>query len=155
MYEYKKLVITACSVILSNLVFAGNDGTWRLMSALSSGPAWSDPGRTQTIILQPELSETFAANSTTELFGDGEIFFGLQHPLAHHLQVQLGVAGVGTTAIPLSGDVWQDADPNFNNLSYEYKISHAHVAVKGKLLTDGYQWVQPYISALHRTKITR
>jgi opacity protein-like surface antigen len=117
------------------------------MTTLSLGPAWSAPGQTQTIYLQPELPETFAANTTTEIFGDGEIFFGLQRAVAHHLQTQLGLAFVGTTSIPLNGDVWQDADPNFNNLSYNYRINHAHVAVKGKLFTDIYQWMQPYISA--------
>ncbi len=139
-------MMTTLSIISTNLVFADDDGQWRLMGTLSAGPAWSDPGKTQTIYLQPAFPETFAANSTTEIFGDGEIFLGLQHHLVHHLKGQLGLAVAGTTAIPLNGDVWQDADPNFNNLSYQYKISHAHVAVKGKLLTNIYQWVQPYIS---------
>ena len=116
------------------------------VATLSLGPAWSSPGKTQTLYLQSALPQTFAANSTTKAFGDGDIFLGLQHRLAPQLQAQLGLAVAATSAIPLNGDIWQDADPELNNLLYNYKISHAHVAVKGKLLTDRYPLVQPYVS---------
>ena len=144
--KVNKLVLAALGITLTSLVFASNDALWRPLATVSLGPAWSAPGATQTIYLQPELPETFAKNATLEVFGDGEIFLGLQHALAHHLQAQLGLALAGTTAIALNGDIWQDADLNFNNLSYQYKISHAHVAVKAKLLTELFQRVQPYIS---------
>lgn len=141
-----KVVITALGIFFTNLVLAGNDSAWRPVATLSSGPAWSAPGKTQTIYLQPELPETFAANSMTEVFGAGDVFLGLQHHLVHHLQAQFGVTVAGTTAIPLKGDIWQGADPDFNNLSYDYKINHAHVAVKAKFLTDISSWIQPYVS---------
>jgi opacity protein-like surface antigen len=141
-----KVVMTTLGVLLTSLAFAGNDDPWRLVATLSAGPAWSTPGESQTIYVQPELAETFAPNSTTQVFADGEMFLGLQHPVAQDIQGQLGLAVADTTGIPLNGDIWQDADPDFNNLSYNYKISHVHIAVKGKLLTDMYQAVQPYIA---------
>lgn len=142
-----KVVTTTLSAIFATQAFSAYNNSWRPVATLSAGPAWSAPGATQTIYLQPELPESFNANTTTEIFADGEIFLGLQHLLTSHLQSQIGLTLAGTTAIPLNGDIWQDADPNFNNLTYDYKISHTHVAAKGKLLTTVYPWVQPYVSA--------
>lgn len=145
--KVNNLVMTTLCMVFTSLVSAGDDGSWRLMSALSSGPTWSTPGAKQTVYLQAELPETFAPNFSSKMFGIGEIFLGLQHPVISHLYGQFGIAIAGTTGISLNGDIWQDADPDLNNLSYKYKISHDHLAVKAKLLTDVYQLVQPYISA--------
>ncbi|KTD46277.1 outer membrane protein [Legionella quateirensis] len=145
-----KVVTIACGITLTGLVCAGDggsiDSSWRPAATLSLGPVWSTPGKTQTIYLQPELRETFAAQSTTEKFGSGELFLGLQHYFSPKLFAQIGFAVATTTVIPLNGDIWQDADPDFNNLFYDYKIKHTRLAVKGKLLTDFYQLVQPYLS---------
>lgn len=138
-------VTIALGMAVTSVLFAGA-GSLRPLVTLSLGPAWSTPGETQTLYLQPALPETFVANSTTEILGEGEIFLGLHHRLTSHLQAQLGLAGAATTALSLHGDVWQDADPDLNNLSYGYKISHSHIALKGKLLTDISQLVQPYVS---------
>ena len=142
----KHIVMLTLGLCCTSLSFAGDVNTWKKMGTLSLGPAWSAPGSTQVIAVQPELVEAFVAKSATQTFGDGEIFLGLQHHLQDNLQVQLGVAAAATTPISLHGDVWQDADPDFNNLFYQYKIAHSHVAAKGKLLTEAYQLVQPYLS---------
>lgn len=141
-----KLVTITLGMTFAGLLLASGESTWKRVTTISGGPAWSTPGQTQTIYLQPALPETFAANPTTAIFADGEIFLGLQHHLMSSLQAQLGLAVAATTAIPLNGDIWQDADPSFNNLSYDYQITHAHIAVKGKLLTERYQLLQPYVS---------
>jgi len=145
--KVNKVVTISLGITLSSLVFAGeNDNLWRPVGTLSLSPAWCSPGETQTVYVQPNLPETFTANSTTEDFVNSELFLSLQHRLTPPLLAQLGLAVATTTTIPLNGDIWQDADPDFNNLFYDYKIRHTHLAAKGKLLADVYQLVQPYIS---------
>ncbi|HFK5879090.1 TPA: outer membrane protein, partial [Legionella pneumophila] len=47
----------------------------------------------------------------------------------------------------LQGVIWDDADPEFNNHSYQYKIRNSRIAVKGKLLLDKGYWLMPWVSA--------
>lgn len=114
--------------------------------ALSAGPALSNNGHTQTIRLQPDLEQTYAASNTSQLLASGEIFIGLQQTLNARYTAQFGLALAASSNANLNGDIWQDADPDFNNFSYKYQVSHAHVAVKGKFLADLGQMVKPYVS---------
>jgi opacity protein-like surface antigen len=113
---------------------------------LSAGPALSNNGHTQTISLQPDLEQTFAALNTSQLLASGEIFIGVQKELNYRHAAQFGLALAASSNANLNGDIWQDADPDFNNFSYKYQISHAHVAVKGKFLADFDTIVKPYMS---------
>jgi opacity protein-like surface antigen len=150
--KLNKVVTVALGLALINQVFAGDGGNsidhkWRPVVALGLSHAWSNsPGETQTIYLQPELAETWTSNSAKKKFTVGELFLGLQHNFTPTLFAQLGFAAATTTAITLNGEIWQDADPDMNNLTYSYKIKHTRLAVKGKLLTNVHQLVQPYIS---------
>lgn len=113
---------------------------------VSAGPAWSSNGSHQTILLQPDLEQTFAASNTSHSLSSGEIFLGLQRELNARFAGQFGLALALSSNANMTGDIWQDADPNFNNFSYDYQISHTHVAVKGKLLADIAYVVKPYVS---------
>src|SRR3990167_2896846 len=88
---------------------------------VSVGPAWNSSGQTQTIALQPDVSKTYAALDKSQPFVNGELFLGWQRGLPSHslgsLWGQLGVFFAGSTNAPLSGDIWEDANPNFNNFS--------------------------------------
>ena len=114
---------------------------------LSAGTAWEHVGETQTFFLTPSIEKTYAANHSRHTLTDGEIFLGKQMPLAHHLQGQLGLALAATSNAKLSGDIWDDADQQFNNFNYQYKIRHTHFAAKGKLLGDYGYMITPWISA--------
>lgn len=100
------------------------------------GPAWSNPGKTQTIVLEPGVQYTFEKTNGTNTIGVGEIFVGFEHLLSPDYKGQLGVAFLGATNVNLTGDVLIDSDPNFNNMFYTYSINHLHFALKGKLLSD-------------------
>ena len=147
-----KVVISLFGFTLTHAALAGTMGQstpsegWKKVATLSLGPSWADGGKTQTFYVESDLQQTYAANNKAQLLGSGEIFLGLQHRLTHHLQAQLGLAAATTTSTRLYGDIWQDADPDLNNFYYSYHINHTHVAVKGKLLTDITNIVQPYIS---------
>ena len=57
------------------------------------------------------------------------------------------MAFVVTGAAKLSGDIWDDADPQFDNYTYQYQIKHSHFALKGKLLLDmGYIIIAYYLT---------
>ena len=117
------------------------------MVTLSASGILANGGATQTFFLQPTVEKTYVSQSDMRGIVGGEVFLGYVHQLSTHLQGQLGVAAVTTSNAQLKGDIWEDADPNFNNYTYSYNLTHTHVALKGKLLADAGMWAQPYVSA--------
>ena len=119
---------------------------WRPVITLSAGPAWSDNGKTQTFFLQPDIEKTYTGKKRSSTLGSGELFLGLQKQLNDRVLGQFGIAIAGASNIKLSGDIWEDADPDFNNFTYAYNVNHLRVAAKGKLLANWEHSVAPYIS---------
>lgn len=141
--------LTLSASMFACSAFAGTMGTvpsWTWVAAVSAGPVWEQAGQTQTILLAPEIEKTYAARKSTDTLFDGEFFIGLQKTFPQQLQGQLGLAVAATSNAGLSGEIWDDADPIFNNYTYSYKIQHTHLAVKGKLLADRGYWLIPWIS---------
>ncbi len=121
--------------------------SWSPVFTVSISPAWTTAGTSQTFYLQPRLRNTYEPSHDSNLFADGEIFLGMQHTFANRpLSAQFGLALAATNNTSASGDIWDDANPDFNNFTYNYQVSHRHVAVKGKLLTNNGYIVNPYIS---------
>lgn len=148
-----KAVITALSLIFTPYTLAGTMGgrsccpeVWRPFVALSAGPFWNKAGKTQTINLTPFYQQTYTVDSHSKVAGSGEVVLGLQNTFFSCLQAQLGIAGAYTSNVRIAGDIWQGADPDFNNFNYSYKIKHAHLAAKGKLLGKFHPFIQPYLS---------
>ncbi|MCL9683985.1 outer membrane protein [Legionella maioricensis] len=145
-----KVVVGTLGICIYGGVMAGTMGevpnSWARVITLSAGPAWTDSGDTPTFFLAPEIEKTYNAAQNTSTLFDGEVFLGVQHSLNAVISGQIGLAVAATTSTTINGEIWDDADPQFNNLVYSYKINHAHVAVKGKLLADmGYMAI-PYVS---------
>jgi opacity protein-like surface antigen len=114
--------------------------------SLSVGPAWYKEGKTQTFLLQPDVEKSYQAHRKSDVAGIVEFFYGRQKSLNSHFSGQIGAAFATATSARLSGDIWEDADPDFNNFYYNYKVSHAHFSVKGKLLAEMGSIVTPYLS---------
>ena len=75
--------------------------------------------------MYPHLfKKTYSANQSTQTLFDGELFLGIEKPLLFDLEGQLGLAVAATSNAKLSGDIWDDADPLFNNFNYTYNIQH-------------------------------
>lgn len=121
-----------------------SSGAW--VAALSLGSIWEHGGSTQTFYLAPEIEKSYVASQSTNALFDGEVFLGAQKTLSQILQGQLGLAVAATSNSNLNGVIWDDADPQFSNYTYGYKIQHTHVAVKGKLLVDAGLWLTPWVS---------
>ncbi|MFO2970957.1 porin family protein [Legionella pneumophila serogroup 10] len=146
------LVLATVASVMASSVAAGTAGSvvpsqdWTWVGSLSAGPVWANAGKTQTFYLAPELEKTYAATKESNTFASGELFVGMQKALMASLQGQLGLALATTGNAHLQGIIWDDADPEFNNHSYQYKIQHTRFAVKGKLLMDKGYWLIPWVS---------
>lgn len=115
--------------------------------ALNVGPSWTDAGDNQTFYLQPDVQKAYIAGNNSNTFVNSEAFLGVWSPINNWLQAQLGLAVAQTTYASFTGDIWEDADPEFNNFYYEYQAQHTRVALKGKLVADNGFLIQPWLSA--------
>jgi opacity protein-like surface antigen len=118
--------------------------SWVLTASLGTG--WESAGDTQ-FFLAPDIQKTFAANRSTHSFVNGDLFLGIQHALRQNLQGQIGLEVAHTGDADLTGNVWDDADANFNNYTYKYAVQQTRIALKGQLIGDLGLPVQPWISA--------
>lgn len=119
---------------------------WSWVASVSGGPVWEKAGKTQTFYLTEDIEKTYYAQKPTHATFDGEIFLGLQTGVFNNILGQLGLAAAATTNVHLSGDIWDDAAPEFNNYTYEYKIQHTHIALKGALVYETNCWILPWIA---------
>lgn len=115
------------------------------VASLSGGVSWVHAGEVQTFFLTPDIEKTFTADRHTQALANGELFVGLQKTVVKKLEGQVGVVLAATKATNLSGLIWEDADPQFANHSYSYKIRHRYIGVQGKLLYDAGSFM-PWIS---------
>lgn len=150
MKRYHPLLL-ALTAMTSTSVIAGTMGPvepdWTWVGSISGGPVWARGGDTQTFYLTPEIEKSYVAKKSTKTLGTGEIFLGIQKTLCPDWIGQIGLAGAYSGNFKAEGIIWDDADPQFDNYSYRYKINHGRVAVKGKLIYDQDFWVMPWISA--------
>jgi opacity protein-like surface antigen len=130
---------------LANIAPAIPQTDWKWVTSISMGPAWTSAGDTQTFDLTPDIEKTFKAKQANSTLGSVELFFGLQKPLFNQVLGQLGLMLSRATNADLRGNIWDDADPQFDNYTYQYKIRHNAVALKGLLLLDKGSWL-PWIS---------
>ncbi|MDF1757854.1 MAG: porin family protein [Legionellaceae bacterium] len=111
------------------------------------GPAWTNAGQTQTILLLPNVEKAYVADKFTRTLMNGEVFLGYQGNVLFNAFGQLGIAYGFTNNAKLTGNVWEDADPDFNNFYYQYNAFFSHVTIKGKLLKQLTETLSPYIAA--------
>jgi hypothetical protein len=84
-------------------------------------------------------------SSNTLLYG--ELFLGMQKQLTPRFISQFGFSIAGSTDAKLSGDIWDDANPDFNDYTYSYSVNEARVTATGKMLVDiNYYDLLPYVS---------
>lgn len=94
--------------------------TYRYVAALSLGPGWGYvTGNNQTFSLQQDLVKSYVTSPNSSALGYGELFAGLQTVISDTIALQFGLGLGGGTDTALQGDIWEDADPDFNNYYYE------------------------------------
>ncbi|MDF1684924.1 MAG: SPOR domain-containing protein [Legionellaceae bacterium] len=122
--------------IKNNTPSLESDGSHPGFVTFNFGPGWSDAGKTQTFSVQPDIQSTYVKTNNTRAVAVGEIFAGYEHAIYPEYKGQLGFAVQGASNLDLTGDVWVDSDPNFNNMFYTYSINHLAFALKGKLISE-------------------
>lgn len=115
--------------------------------SLSIGPSWEGAGQAQTLDLTSDIIKTYTTDKPTNTLPTGELFLGIKGSLPKQLEGQIGLDIIATGPATLSGDIWDDGDPNFNNYTYQYKVNHKAVRLSGKLLGNWNLPVIPWISA--------
>lgn len=137
--------VSAYAGSMGNLTEPLTAGDLRVVT-LSLGASWAQ-SNSLTELLAPEVINTYTANHNDDPFIIGEIFAGMQRELSPGWFGQLGVAVAGGGNADMSGDIWANAQPEFDNYTYKYSVNRVFVGLKGKVLTDlGYMGVQPYLS---------
>lgn len=115
--------------------------------SVSGGSSWVGAGRNQTVFFTPNIVRTYTAPTTNQHLPIGELFVGIQNPLPYDWKGQIGLAFVSTGNARLSGHIWDNADPQFDNFTYRYKVRHTHIALKGKLLLGDCNYILiPWVS---------
>ncbi len=121
---------------------------WEHVMTASIGPAYNhDNGKSQTFYLRSDVKKTFEATPSSNVLLYGELFLGMQKQLTSLFISQFGLSIAGSTDANLSGDIWESADPDFNNHTYSYSVNEARVTLTGKMFADiNYYDLLPYAS---------
>ncbi len=133
------------SVLFSPLLYASPQ-SWSPLIALNIGPQWDSPGEKNQYSVEQGIPKTYAPSVTSQTLMGGEFFFGGQHVLNDWSDIQLGIAVAMTSVTSLSGDIWEDADPDFNNYFYAYKVAPFRTTVSAKWLFNGFEQLTPYVN---------
>lgn len=96
--------------------------------------------------MAPNIVKTYTATRTSQTLINGEVFVGMQKNLSPVFLGQMGLTIAAASKARLSGNIWDDADPIFDNYNYQYQIQHTHIALQGKLLMDRDYWFIPWIN---------
>ncbi|MCC5791883.1 MAG: outer membrane beta-barrel protein [Legionellaceae bacterium] len=123
----------------------GPQQSW--VATISAGPVWARGGKTQTFFLDPAIEKTYTVRKSSNALASGELFVGMQWALSSRWLGQMGLAVAASGNARVRGEIWDDADPEFNNYLYQYKVRNTRIAVKGKLLYDKGYWAMPWVSA--------
>jgi len=134
---------------------AGNMGDIKLQKlfyqplvTLTIGPDFVQKGRAQTISLLPPFQNHYTNTKSSETVADAGGFIGVEHFFSDKFGAQLGVSGYIDSELSPSGHVWRFASPEFDTLSYAYKVQHARVMAEGKFITslESHKSAHPYVS---------
>jgi opacity protein-like surface antigen len=117
---------------------------------LSGGIGWSRPGKTQTVYVEADSSNTYSNQSNLQTLGMGEVFVGVEKKLFNlPIQQQWGALLGAAAMARIKGEIWQFSDPSFNNMSYSYNINQLRVGLRTKWLFDQYALIKefkPYVT---------
>jgi hypothetical protein len=140
------IIFRICFVLFYNLLSGMTFASANNFISFSLGPAWYHAGHSQTIWLQPNYANTYAASTPIQTLMSGELFLGQQQAF-NQAAIQYGLAVVGNTSAYLHGEIWETVDPLFNNFTYQYHVANISILAKTKWLFQGLSTsLFPYLS---------
>lgn len=113
---------------------------------LSAGALFQSAGASQNINLTPTIERAYAAETATKTFANAELFFGVRQRMTDRLVGQFGIAVARSSGALLRGSIYDDADPAFDNFTYQYRVTRTFLALKNKTLIDVGMPVTPWVS---------
>jgi len=146
------LYSTVGLLLISGQLFSGTMATsrppsdWSWIGALTLGPTWTNARENQTFYLTPTIEKSYIASKKNNTFLSGEFLGGIQKKISNRIVGELGLAIATTGNAKLQGVIWDDAEPEFENFTYGYKVRQTRVSLKGKLAFDGNFWCMPWVS---------
>lgn len=168
--KINKVVIALFSFILSSSMFAGGMGVeqdsdscwevagacwgtpghepyrWSRVISLSAGPTWGNSGTKQQPIVPGVNQIRFSEPTTNSMLASGTLFLGAQRQLSPTIFGQLGLAIAGGTNANLNGYIAENVGSSENIFTYNYKVAHGHIAMKGELQADVNHMLRPYVN---------
>ncbi|MDI1353185.1 MAG: hypothetical protein PSV35_10540 [bacterium] len=155
---FKKIVISSCMAFVAMNACAvdviGSDPiyvlatplSWGSIITASGGIALASPGQNQYLYPYPNpYYEHAMYNSKTRVSGTGEIFFGLQRSVNNAILGELGLGVAAMSDATVTGII--DIVNAGQQYSYSYKVHHARIELKGRLIADNWlRSMQPYLS---------
>lgn len=153
---FKKIIVAGVSALFGVNAIAAEPIyeeelpiVWSSIITATGGGGWATPGQNRYMYpLYPALGglslvALYANQSDTGGLVTGEMFFGLQRVIAPLIIGELGVGVAGASDAKIKGLVKLD---NLVINSYQYKVNHARVEIKGKMIWDGIKSFQPYLT---------
>lgn len=118
---------------------------WGSIITLSGGAAFATAGQNQYLYPEPLPSyQYYTHDANNSSMGSVELFFGLQKPIHPYVLGEWGL-GIGWVSdAEVSG--YATVNGYLNAYSYSYQVNHGRLELKGRLIGNTLQPVQPYIS---------
>ena len=131
---------------VGNMGIPAQFNPWSKIATLSLGSAWVNPHPTETMAANPLVTSTYAGASNSQAVFDGEIFLALQRAINRNFLGQAGVAVAVMSSAQLKGDIVNTMSHYNEDFLYAYDVSHTHLALKGKILIEPEDIINPYVS---------
>jgi opacity protein-like surface antigen len=136
-YSRSLLVLLACT--LCNSSFA------KMIVSLNASADLQRDRHSRTIDLTDSVTKSYRTDSNS-FYAAGEAFIGVESRLTENLNNQFGVAFQTTTDTEVRGRIWDDANIEFENHKFKYKVNHQHIAAKTKFLIQSSKTWKSWIS---------
>lgn len=149
----KQIIASGLGVLVASIAVASNaiipddfPLEWGSIITVTGGLSWATGGENQYLYPSPLPDyQYYHSNSGITTAATGELFFGLQRLVAPQVIGQLGLGVAGLTDVNVTGTT--DVNGVADAYSYSYKVNSVRVEFKGKLISNYFQMLQPYLSA--------
>lgn len=128
-----RLILLLLCVLLNMKAQAISSFAQHSFITISGGLGWNQPGKSQELYLQEGFNNFYKNLSNQQQLGFGELFLGLENLFLNQFNAGLGFIISGAGMPKIDGEIWQFSDPEFNNITYSYKLNQLRLGLRGKL----------------------
>ncbi len=147
------IVLTCLCSLWSQLTLGGGQQkvlapSYKSLFVITLGPDFIQHGQGQFLSLLPPFQNYYTNTYPSVSVLDAGASLGLERTLGSQAWIQLSISGYGDTQFSPHGNVWEFGSPEFETLSYSYKVKHARLMLEGKFLKifPNHPPLHPYFS---------